>query len=225
MVRVRNINAAAMALCLVLIPALGEDAATADLGTILADSDCASQPCRAAATIEVRTPDGQMHSLAVPRSPYVTKAGTIVVFPGEAAVFDFPSAAGEVYGPPHLFSRIVYGKFESSAPLPKPVIGISFGLFHLGPDRTYTSYRTTANFDRAVLYDVTGTQLVDGKLVAGRTESCVKLPNSPLDSIPPGVTGPVLLGNFRPWPLEAKYNSTHDVALQACHFADGPPPG
>src|SRR5689334_9343861 len=66
--------------------------------------DCETLACRPAGrSYTVKTGDGKDQAVDVPRSPYVTKDGTIVIFPGERLIIDFP-VAGALAGVPRFRS-------------------------------------------------------------------------------------------------------------------------
>jgi hypothetical protein len=165
------------------LPALADDAA--DALALLSDADCATLACRPAGAFSLGTVDDQ--SFPVVRSPYVTKSGAVIVYPGESLVFEFPDA-GATPGMPRYVPKptgqekntlILTFKRQDAGGTPMMMLDSKSGL------------------DTAIKFDATVTYLTAGGLVPKHSSTCAVLPHIFVNESWPQPLGPIVLTNFR----------------------------
>jgi hypothetical protein len=124
-------------------PALAQHVAV-DPVAALSDADCGTLACRPLGSLDALDVHGQKISLPVPKSPYVTRDGTIVIYPGETLTFAF-QPSGDTLGPATYLAKPggnasngisgdrLLGSYTSTCPLISNVMGNEMWQQPLGP--------------------------------------------------------------------------------------------
>lgn len=164
-------------------PAIAGRGDTVDVASALADTDCATLACRPAGSLDGLDMRENKVSLPVPRSPYVTADGTIIVFPGETLVFTFANA-GETPG------KAVYvanptGKEVNTLTVTYEQKGTSNMLF------------LEHSMGGTLKLDATMTAYSGSRYLAAYTSTCPLRPGLKGNEMWMQPLGPILLANLR----------------------------
>ena len=160
-------------------------AAHTDPHSVFSDADCDTVACRPAGTADLGTRDRHTVSAPVPKSPYVTKDGTIVIYPGEKLLFDFPQA-GDTPGLPHYLANPTGSETNT--------LSVEFTQAKDGNPAMLMLRQTTSH---TIKVDATMTVLEDGRVMATHTSTCPLWPNVMGNEMWQQPLGALLIDNVR----------------------------
>ncbi len=170
---------------------------SADLPGV-SDADCGQTMCRPGGNRVQLQLDGQRTiGFTVPKSPYVTKDGAIIIYPGETLEFDFPQA-GDTLGTPR-FLRDMKNGIKANAPatagLPAALtVEFKQDMSGVNPFMIMNLRHTMA---KTLKLDATVSGFTHEGLKQAHSSTCALMPKLTDIETWPGVLGPVVLTNGR----------------------------
>jgi hypothetical protein len=164
----------------------------------ISDADCGQLSCRPGGNrVELHLDAERALSFAVPKSPYVTKDGSIIIYPGETLEFDFPNAGTDL-GPPRFLrdTKNNVTSSDSAAAKAPAALTIDFEQETIGGG-PYMHMNLRHTLTKTLKLDATISGFTREGLKQSHSSTCALMPKIFDDESWPGILGPVVLANAR----------------------------
>lgn len=164
------------------------------------EADCSHADCRPGGNRTFLHYDSQ-HGVefVVPRSPYLGNDGSIVIYPGETLLFDFPQATANSPGRPR-FLRTEDGEVKSNDPAAagaRATLRVSYRQEPLAPGQFGMALDVKHLLPATLKFDTTISHFMTDRIVQAKSATCALAPNRTGGETWPELVGPLVLSDLR----------------------------